>query len=141
MGDPLLSWLYQPARAHVPRRLYGDDLSFLQARRAGRVRLRLVVHAPSIPGTTGPGDTADKLDAASLARMGEAVLGVMRTLDRVPRGPAEEPHWFAAFGWVLGRSVLVVLGLVSLLPGLRLALRVGGVASGLACCTPRSSAC
>ena len=34
--------------------------------------------------------------------MGASVLGVVRALDRVPRGPAVEPQWFSAFGMVLG---------------------------------------
>ncbi len=58
------------------------------------------------------------------------MLGVVRTLDRVPRGPAEEPDWFSAFGWVMGRSLLLGLGLVSILPGLRRALRAGGPTLG-----------
>ncbi len=109
--------------------LYGDDLSFLQAG-VPAVFVSDSSFTAFYPWYHRPGDTADKLDAASLARMGEAVLGVTRTLDRVPRGPAEEPHWFSAFGWVLGRSVLVGLGLVSLLPGLRMALRARGLMLG-----------
>ena len=72
------------------------------------------------------GDTADKLDAPSLARMGAGVLGVLRALDRVPRGPAAEPHWFLAFGRVVGLPVLLAIGLASLLPGLLAALSAGG---------------
>ena len=58
--------------------------------------------------------------------MGAGVLGVLRALDRVPRGPAAEPHWFVAFGRVVGLPVLLAIGLASLLPGLRAALSAGG---------------
>jgi hypothetical protein len=125
LGDPLLSWLYQPTVRTFRIGLYGDDLSFLQAGVPA-----LLVSDSSFrayyPWYHGAGDTADKIDAASLARMGEGAIGVLRALDRVPRGPAEEPDWFSAFGWVMGRSLLLVLGVVSLLPGLRAAIKAGG---------------
>jgi len=35
-----------------------------------------------------------------------------------PRGPAEEPQWFSAFGRVIGGPWLLALGAASLLPGL-----------------------
>jgi hypothetical protein len=126
VGDPYLSWLYQPGVRTFRVGFYGDDLSFLQAG-VPAVFVSDSSFSAFYPWYHGPGDTADKLDAASLARMGEAALGVLRTLDRVPRGPAEDPHWFSGFGWVFGRSVLLVLGLVSLLPGLRAALRARGL--------------
>jgi hypothetical protein len=129
VGDPWFSSLYQPGVRTFRATLYGDDLAFLQVGIPA-----LVVSDSSFsafyPWYHRPGDTADKIDAAALARMGDAVLGVLRTLDRVARGPAEEPDWFAAFGWVFGRSVLLGLGLVSLLPGLRLGLRAGGLGLG-----------
>jgi hypothetical protein len=126
VGDPWLSWVYQPGVRTFRAGYYGDDLSFLQA---GIPALFVTDSSFSsfYPWYHRAGDTADKIDAASLARMGDAVLGVLRTLDRVPRGPAEEPDWFAAFGFVLGRSVLVAVGVLSLLPGLRVAFRAGGV--------------
>ena len=105
--------------------LYGDDLSFLQAG-VPAVFVSDSSFSAFYPWYHGPGDTADKIDAPSLARMGEGALGVLRTLDRLPRGPAEEPHWFSAFGWVWGRAVLLILGVVSVLPGLRAGLRTGG---------------
>jgi Peptidase family M28 len=129
VGDPLLAWIYQPGVRTYRAGLYGDDLSFLQAG-VPAVMLSDSSFSAFYPWYHRPGDTADKIDAASLARMGEAALGVMRTLDRVPRGPAEEPHWFSVFGWVFGRSVLVGLGLVSLVPGLRAALRARGLTLG-----------
>jgi Peptidase family M28 len=126
VGDAWLSWVYQPGVRTFRASFYGDDLSFLQAGVPA-----LLVSDSSFssfyPWYHRPGDTADKIDAAALARMGDGVLGVLRTLDRVARGPAEEPDWFAAFGWVFGRAVLVGLGLLSLIPGLRLGLRAGGI--------------
>ena len=108
-------------------RLYGDDLSFLQA---GHPALFASDSSFSAfyPDYHKPSDTADKLDAASLGRMGRGVLGVVHALERVPRGPAEEPHWFAAFGRVVGWSWLVGLGAASLLPGLWRGWRRGGLA-------------
>ena len=129
LGDPLLSWLYQPALRAFRGEYYGDDLSFLQA------GLPAVFVSDSswsafYPWYHAAGDTADKLDAAALARMGEASLAVLRALDRAPRGPAEEPQWFAAFGYVIGAPWLFALGLLSVLPGLGAAVRAGGVMLG-----------
>ena len=125
VGDPWLSWLYQPAVRTFRVRLYGDDLSFLQA---GHPALFASDSSFSAfyPDYHKPSDTADKLDAASLERMGRGVLGVVQALARVPRGPAEEPHWFAAFGRVAGWPWLVGLGAASLLPGLWRGWRKGG---------------
>ncbi len=127
VGDPWLSWLYQPAVRTFRVRLYGDDLSFLQA---GHPALFASDSSFSAfyPDYHKPSDTADKLDAASLGRMGRGVLGVVHALERVPRGPAEEPHWFAAFGHVVGWPWLVGLGAASLLPGLWRGWRRGGPA-------------
>jgi aminopeptidase YwaD len=130
VGDPYLSWLYQPAVRTFRVRLYGDDLSFLQA---GHPALFASDSSFSLyyPEYHKASDTADKLDAAALERMGRSALGVVRALERVPRGPAEEPHWFAAFGRVVGWAWLVGLGLASLLPGLWRGWRAGGAALGL----------
>lgn len=130
VGDPLLSWLYQPAVRTFRVRLYGDDLSFLQA---GHPALFASDSSFSAfyPDYHEPSDTADKLDAAALARMGSSVLGVVRALERAPRGEAEEPHWFAAFGRVVGGPWLLALGAASLLPGLWRGWRRGGPALGL----------
>ena len=127
VGDPWLSWLYQPAVRTFRVRLYGDDLSFLQA---GHPALFAADSSFSAfyPDYHKPSDTADKLDAAALARMGRSVLGVVRALERVPRGPTEEPHWFAAFGRVVGWPWLLGLGAASLLPGLWRGWRTGGLA-------------
>ena len=117
VGDPYLSWLYQPAVRTFRVRLYGDDLSFLQAGHPALFASDSSFTA-FYPDYHKPSDTADKLDAAALERMGRGVLGVVHALERVPRGPAEEPHWFAAFGRVVGWPWLLGLGAASLLPGL-----------------------
>jgi hypothetical protein len=129
VGDPYLSWLYQPAVRTFRVRLYGDDLSFAQA---GHPALFASDSSFSAfySNYHKPSDTADKLDAAALERMGRGVLGVARALERVPRGPAEEPDWFAAFGRVIGGPWLVGLGAASLLPGLWRGWRAGGLALG-----------
>jgi hypothetical protein len=130
VGDPWLSWLYQPAVRAFRVRFYGDDLSFLQS---GYPALFASDSSFSAfyPHYHEASDTADKLDAAALERMGRGVLGVVRALQRAPRGPAEEPHWFTAFGRVAGWPWLVGLGAASLLPGLWKSSRVGGLALGL----------
>jgi hypothetical protein len=129
VGDPYLSWLYQPAVRTFRVRLYGDDLSFAQA---GHPALFASDSSFSAfySNYHKPSDTADKLDAAALERMGRGVLGVVRALERVPRGASEDPHWFAAFGRVVGWPWLVGLGAASLLPGLRRGWRAGGLALG-----------
>jgi len=130
VGDPWLSWLYQPGVRTFRVRLYADDLSFLQA---GHPALFASDSSFSAfyPDYHKPSDTADKLDAAALERVGQAVLGVVRALERTPRGAASEPHWFAAFGRVFSWSSLVALGALSLLPGFGRALWAGGPALGV----------
>lgn len=127
VGDPYLSWLYQPAVRTFRVRLYGDDLSFLQAGRPALLASDSSFSA-FYPDYHEASDTADKLDAAALRRMGDAVLGVARALERVPRGPAEEPDWFAAFGRVIGGTWLMGLVTASLVPGLVRGWRAGGLA-------------
>ena len=117
VGDPILSWLYQPAVRTFRVRLYGDDVSFLQS------GLPAVFASDSsftafYPYYHQAEDTPDKIDAASLARMGAVALAVVEGLVRAPRGPASEPTWFAAFGFVLGAVPLLVLGVLSVVPGL-----------------------
>ena len=129
-GDPWLSWLYQPAVRAFRVRLYGDDLSFLQAGHAALFASDSSFSA-FYPDYHKPLDTAEKLDAAALERMGEGALGVVRALERVARGPAEEPQWFAAFGRVLSGPWLLALGAASLVPGLWRGLRSGGTALGV----------
>jgi hypothetical protein len=129
VGDPLISWLYQPAVRTIRTGLYGDDRSFLEA------GLPAVFVSDSsftayYPWYHRPEDTADKLDAAALGRMGQAVLGVIDALGRVPRGPATEPDWYAALGSVWDRSALLAVGVLSLAPALWAAARRGGAALG-----------
>jgi len=125
VGDPWLSWVYQPTVRTFRARLYGDDLSFLQAGLPA-VMVSDSSFSAFYPHYHRPADTADKLDAAALERMGEGLLGAVRALDRRPRGPSEDPNWFSAFGQVIGASVLLALAAVSVLPGLRTGLAGGG---------------
>jgi hypothetical protein len=129
IGDPWLSWLYQPAVRVFRVRLYGDDLSFLQAGHAALFASDSSFSA-FYPDYHEPSDTAEKLDAAALVRMGERALALVRALERVPRGPADEPHWFAAFGRVVSGPWLLAVGALSLLPGLWRGFRTGGAALG-----------
>jgi hypothetical protein len=78
-----------------------------------------------------PSDVAERLDARALERMGRAVLGTVRALDRAPVGPAADPHWFAAFGRVIGWSWLLGLGAAAMLPALGSGLASGGWPFGL----------
>lgn len=130
LGDPLVPWLYQPLVRLFRVGLYGDDLSFAQA------------HLPAVfvsdssfsryyPWYHAPGDTRDKLDPRALERMGRAVLGALGALQKVPRGPLAQPHWFAAFGRVWDAGALYVLAALSLLPGLLRLRRRGGAALGV----------
>ena len=130
VGDPYLSWLYQPAVRTFRVRFSGDDLSFAQAGHPALLASDSSFSA-FYPDYHKASDTADKLDAAALERMGRGVLGVVRALERAPRGPAEEPHWFAAFGRVVGWPWLVGLGAAGLLPGLWRGSRAGGLALGV----------
>jgi len=130
VGDPLLGWVYQPAVRFFKVRLYGDDISFL---RAG---LPAVFVSDSsltrfYPWYHAAGDTADKLDAGALERMGRSVLGAVRKLERVERGPAVQPSWFALFGSVIPAAGLGLLGGLALLPGLLRARHADGVAKAV----------
>ncbi len=126
LGDPRLSWLYQPTvRAFRAPHHYGDDLSFLQAGLPA-VMVSDSSFSAYYPWYHQAADTADKLDPESLARMGAGVLGVIEALGRAPRGPATEPVWFSAFGRVAGARTLLALGAFSLLPGLLRAFSAGG---------------
>jgi hypothetical protein len=124
MGDPLIPWLYQPGVRVFRADFYGDDKAFLQAGLPA-----LFVSDSSFtrfyPHHHQPQDTADKLDALALERMGRAVSGAVRALERAERGAAES-QWFSAFGVVLGVTPLLALGALSVVPGLRQGLRAGG---------------
>jgi Peptidase family M28 len=130
VGDPYLWWLYQPAVRTLRVRFYGDDLSFVQEELPA-IFLSDSSFSAFYPWYHEPGDTADKLDPAALARMGGAVLAITDALGQVPRGPAADPVWYAVPGYVAGASVVFALGIASLLPGLWLASRRGGAALGV----------
>jgi hypothetical protein len=130
VGDPLLAWLYQPAVRSFRLRFYGDDLSFLQAGHAALFASDSSFSA-FYPDYHKASDTADRLDAGALERMGQAVLGVARALERVPRGSPEEPNWFAAFGRVVSGPWLLAIAAASLLPGLWRGWRASGLSLGL----------
>ena len=117
VGDPLLSWLYQPAVRTLRVKYYGDDRSFEEA---GLPALFLSDSSFTAfyPWYHQAADTADRIEAPALSRMGQAVLGVVDELSRVKRGTPTEPHWFAAFGHVFSWPMLVALALVSVIPGL-----------------------
>ena len=130
VGDPLISWLYQPTVRTVRARLYGDDLAFLQA------GLPAVFVSDSsftsfYPWYHQAADTADKLDAAALSRMGRAVVGAVEALAAAPRGPARQPHWFAAFGGVVTGPWVFALGIASLLPRIVRTAAARGIPAGL----------
>jgi hypothetical protein len=123
----VVPWLYQAGTRVFRGDFYGDDLSFLQAGLPA-VFASDSSFAAFYPSYHQATDTADKLDAASLARMGRAVRGAVDALLIVPRGPAEEPTWFSAFGTVIGAMPLAALALLSVLPGLAAARRAPGLA-------------
>jgi hypothetical protein len=117
VGDPRLSWLYQPAVRALRVKYYGDDLSFVQA---GLPALFLSDSSFTAfyPWYHQPTDTPDRIEAPALAHMGQAVLGIVGELSRVKRGPATEAQWFAAFGHAFSWPILVALALLSVIPGL-----------------------
>jgi len=117
VGDPYLSWLYQVAVRTFRVSLYGDDMSFLQSG-VPAVFVSDSSFSAFYPFYHQAEDTADKLDAPSLARMGTLAVAAIDALVKVPRGPVSQPTWFAAFGYVLGAVPLVGLGALSLVPGL-----------------------
>jgi hypothetical protein len=126
VGDPYLSWVYQPAVRSFRVRLYGDDLSFTQK------GLPALFSSDSsfssfYPDYHRPSDVAERLDPQALGAMARAVLGAARALERVPRGPAEQPHWFAAFGAVADWPWLLGVGAASVLPLLWAGFRAGAL--------------
>ncbi len=123
--DPRLSWLVQPMMRTVRLSLGGDDGLFSQAHLPAAGVSESFASKP-YPWLYQPADTADKLDARALARLGQAVYGATRAMERLPRGPVTDPTWFGAGERMWGDSVILGVGLISLLPGLRLAYRRGG---------------
>jgi aminopeptidase YwaD len=127
VGDPLIAWLYQPAVRVFRARLYGDDISFVQAGLPA-VFVSDSSFAYFYPHYHQPSDTADKLSPQALEKMGKTVLGAVRALDKISRGPTSDPTWFAAGGYVLGAPVVFGLGAFSLVPGLLRTSRGRGLA-------------
>jgi hypothetical protein len=117
VGDPWLSWLYQPAVRMFRVNYYGDDLSFLQAG-VPAIFASDSSFSAFYPWYHKAGDTADRLDAAALGRMGEAVRGAVEEVARAPIRRDPDADWFAAFGRVASRWILLLAGVVALLPGL-----------------------
>jgi hypothetical protein len=117
VGDPWLSWLYQPAVRTFRVNHYGDDLSFLQAGVPA-----VFVSDSSLrafyPWYHQAGDTADHLDAAALGRMGQAVRGAVDEVARAPIRRDPDGDWFSALGRVASRWMLLLAGVAALLPGL-----------------------
>jgi hypothetical protein len=130
VGDPYLSWLYQPAVRTFRATLYGDDLSLLQAG-APAVFASDSSFSAFYPWYHQSTDTSDKVDADALARMGRAVLAASAALERAPRGESGRSDWFAASGWVIGRSGLLALGALSAVPVLAAGLKAGGILLGV----------
>ena len=124
VGDPLLSWVYQPTVRAFRAGLYGDDLSFLQAG-IPAVMVSDSSFSAFYPHYHKATDTADELDAGALQRMGDGLVGAVRTLQRAPVGDAEDRLWFAAFGRVIGPVLLLGAAAASVLPGLRTGLAGG----------------
>lgn len=127
VGDPLVSWLYQPAVRTFRVGLYGDDLSFLQAGRPATF-VSDSSFSRYYPHYHRPDDTADKLDGPSLARMGRRVVGVIRTLAETRGGTSRDLHWFAAFGHVFAGWTLYFVGALGAVVSVRPAMRSRGVA-------------
>jgi hypothetical protein len=125
VGDPWLSWLYQPAVRTFRVRLYGDDLSFLQAG-VPAIFASDSSFSAFYPWYHKPGDTPERLDATALARMGEAVRGAVDAVARVPLRRDPDADWFAAFGRVAPRWMLLLAGALALAPGLVRGRQSGG---------------
>jgi Peptidase family M28 len=114
VGDPYISWLYQPVVRTAQVRLYGDDQAFLERGIPGIMTSDSSFSA-FYPDYHAPTDTADKLDAESLARMGSAVAGMLQALEAARPGDADA-DWLYVFDRVIGRSALLAVGFLSLLP-------------------------
>ena len=114
-----------PRCARSGSRLYGDDLVVPAGRPSGALRLRLVLLrllSRTITGrpTRRTGSTPARSSAWGARRWASCARWTAS-----PRGAAEEPHWFAAFGRVVDWPWLLGLGVLSLLPGLRAGYRAG----------------
>lgn len=127
VGDPWLSWVYQPAVRLFRARLYGDDLSFTQA---GLPALMVSdsTFSAFYPWYHQRGDTGDKISAQALGAMGRLVLDVADALGAAPRPTTRGRDWFAVGGHVLAATTLYVAGILTLVPALISAYVRGGMA-------------
>jgi hypothetical protein len=114
LGDPYVSWLYQPVVRTAQVRLYGDDQAFLE-RGIPAIMTSDSSFSAFYPAYHSPSDTADKLDAEALARMGSAVAGMMQALENAHAGPAD-PDWMGLGGRIFGRTALLLAGFASMMP-------------------------
>jgi hypothetical protein len=126
VGDPLLSWLYQPAVRVFRVGFYGDDRAFIQARLPA-VFVSDSSFSSFYPWYHQASDTKEKLDALALGRIGGAVAGMVQALQSARRGADVEPSWFFVLGQQLRGPVVVSVVALSLLPGLLLGLSRGGL--------------
>ena len=102
------SWLYQPAVRTFRVNHYGDDLSFLQAGVPAPSSRRTPRSARSIPWYHQAADTADRLDRRRAgAGWGEAVRGAVDEVVRAPIRRDADADWFAVFGRVGSRWILL----------------------------------
>ena len=130
VGDPWISWPYQPAVRTFRAGLYGDDLSFLQA------GLPAVFVSDSsftayYPWYHTPDDTRTSSTRRRWPGWGRRCWARSRRWAACRAAPSHEPDWFAAFGSVCSRAVLLAVGVLSLAPSLRVAARAGGTTLGL----------
>jgi hypothetical protein len=129
VGHPAWSWLYQAGVRSFRLTDRGDDRVFLEAGfPALRVSSRRSLSAD--PKDLLSADTAEHLDADSLAAVGRVVLATVAVLQSAGKPEPAEVDWFAHFGQVSGRNTLLAAGAASLVPGLLLAFRGGRLRLG-----------
>ena len=130
VGDPVWSWVYQAGVRTFRITDQGDDRPFAEAGLpALRVSDRRFFAAD--PSDRGPSDTADRLDALALARVGRVLLGAVAVVESASRPATPEPDWFGRLGQVVGRGTLLAAGAASLIPALFVAPRAAGLGFGL----------
>ena len=117
VGDPLLAWPFQPAVRAFRMEPTGDDGAFL-LRGVPAARLGDSTRSAAYPWRGTAADDADKLDEASLSELGEAILGAVARLAAHSGRIEMQPTWFAAWGQVIGKRVIVGFALVAALIGL-----------------------
>ena len=121
-GDPSLSWLYQAGVRTFRAATGGDERPFLEAGQAAlRLSARRFLAADRRDLT--PTDLPEHLDAGGLAQTGRVLLGATGVLEHAGRPAGADGDWFLHFGRVSGRTTLLLVGALSLLPALLLAGR------------------